>query len=394
MRLGIPISRPGQCHACRVIIIFDRVEIRRFRGTGRNSISTAWADVNVLLGANDVGKTSVLEALFLLTGFANPTVPVRIQQWRRLPIDRFEYFEALFHQIDPDQPIELVAHSDGAIVRRTLRISAPYTELEVDPEAPASAGGGDGRSRTSAKAAGPAGGQSSSSLLSARRRLLRYDVTLQPRDGDTASYSATLRRREDGFQVKQSAEPADEATISARYMTPAVDYDGAAIGDLIVRKEVGRLVQFLKEVNPRIRDVAASGDLVYLDIGLDRMVPLNLFGSGMVRAASILSHCMLANERLLFLDELENGLHHAAVRPLLEALLVLSREQDMQVFVTTHSVAVLRSLLDVLGCDGFASHRSTTHCYTLKRDREGRVRPYRYEHAQFEHCVRHGIEIR
>ena len=370
----------------------DRVEIRRFRGLSQLDLD-GLGRFNVLLGANDVGKTSVLEALFLLTGFANLTVPVRIQQWRRLPIDRFEHFEALFHQIDPDQPIELVAHSGGAIVRRTLRISAPYTELEVDPEAPASAGGGDGRSRTSASV-GPAGGQSSSSLLSARRRHLRYDVTVQPRDGDAASYSAMLRRREDGFQVKQSAEPADEATISARYMTPAVDYDGAAIGDLIVRKEVGRLVQFLKEVNPRIRDVAASGDLVYLDIGLDRMVPLNLFGSGMVRAASVLSHCMLGNERLLFLDELENGLHHAAVRPFLEALLVLSRDQDMQVFVTTHSLAVLQSLLDVLGCDGFASHRSTTHCYTLKRDREGRVRPYRYEYAQFEHCVRHGIEIR
>ena len=150
----------------------------------------------------------------------------------------------------------------------------------------------------------------------------------------------------------------------------------------------------MKVINPRIRDIAVSGDIAYLDTGLDRMAPLNVFGSGMVRAAGILSHCMLGNERVLLVDELENGLHHAAVRPLLEALLVLSRDQDVQVFATTHSEAVLESLLDVLGEDGFSEHRSTTHCFTLQRDREGGVRPYRYEYEQFEHCVRHGIEIR
>ena len=88
------------------------------------------------------------------------------------------------------------------------------------------------------------------------------------------------------------------------------------------------------------------------------------------------SLCLLGSERLLFLDELENGLHYGAVRPFLETLLVLSRAQDMQVFATTHSMAVLQSLLDVLGDDAFSTHRSTTNCYTLQRDREGHVRPY------------------
>ena len=152
----------------------DRVQIRRFRGL--SELSELDLDglgrFNVLLGANDVGKTSVLEALFLLTGFGNLSLPLHIQRWRSLPIDRFEHFEALFHQIDPDQPIELVAHSDGPVVRRTLQISAPYTEMELDPDAPASAGGGNGGTRTS-DSVGPAGGQSSS-LVSGRRRLLRY----------------------------------------------------------------------------------------------------------------------------------------------------------------------------------------------------------------------------
>ena len=369
----------------------DRVEIRRFRGLSELALDRL-GRFNVLLGANDVGKTSVLEALFLLTGFVNLRIPIQIQQWRSLPIDGFDHINALFHEFEPDRPIDLVGHSAGPIARRSLRITAPYAEADPDADSPASAGSGNGSSNNPGSL--DAAAHQSSSIISAGPRLLRYDATVQPRAGEPTLFSAILRAQENGLQLKNIGEPADQPTIMARYMTPRAGYDARVIGDLIVRKQADRLVHFLTVINPRIRDVAASGDIAYLDIGLDQMVPLNVFGSGMVRAASILSHCMLGNERILLLDELENGLHHAAIRPLLETLLVLSCDQDMQVFVTTHSVAVLQTLLDVLGDDGFSDHRLTTHCYTLQRDREGHVRPYRYEYAQFEHCVRHGIEIR
>lgn len=369
----------------------DRMEIRRFRGLSELNLDRL-GRFNVLLGANDVGKTSVLEAIFLLTGYVNVELLLRVQGWRNLSIGTFDHLRVLFHDLDPDEPIDLVGHFDGAVVRRELNISAPHTGIELAGDSPASAGSGNGRSSKPGSASELA--DQSPSAIPASRRVLQYDATVQPRHGEPSLFSATLRMEGSQFHVETSGNPEDQQMISARFFTPRPGYEARAIGDLTVRKQAAQLVRFLSVINPRIKDVAASGDTAYLDIGLERMVPLNMFGSGMVRAANILSHCMLGNERVLLVDELENGLHHAAVRPLLQTLLVLSRDRDMQVFATTHSLAVIENLLDVLCDDEFSEHRPTTHCFTLQRDHEGHVQPYRYEYEQFQHCVRQGIEIR
>ena len=77
----------------------------------------------------------------------------------------------------------------------------------------------------------------------------------------------------------------------------------------------------------------------------------------------------------------------------LQALLTLVREQRVQVFATTHSLGPLESLRQALNDERFPAFRHTTNCYTLQQDQDGLVRPYRYDYAQFEHCIAHGIEI-
>ena len=177
-------------------------------------------------------------------------------------------------------------------------------------------------------------------------------------------------------------------------MAPSSVYQTDDIGKLIINKKDERLLEYLRIINPRVNKIAVQGNIAYLDIGLAEMMPLNMFGSGMKRAATILSACMLTDERILLIDELEYGLHYRAIGPLLMALLTLAETAQVQVFVTTHSDEVLKSLQQVLNQNGFERYQSSTAYFALQRDTQGRVRSYRYEYDQFSHSMTHGIEIR
>ena len=364
------------------------IEIRRFRGLAQLELERLGA-FNLLLGANDIGKTSVLEAVFLLAGFADVQSPVRLQNWRNLLVQDFDDLGLLFHGLAVDAPVALTAHSDGPVKRRTLEISAAATAGGVEAQ-PAGNGNGSAISMTSAVH----NGDQSSSTVAAGARVLRYDATVEPRQGSRTYFAATLEVIDGDLRATSSGTPAAEPTIPARYVGPRTEYDGVAIADVTVAKKADRLIRYLQAIDPRVQGVATNGNVAYVDVGLERMIPLNMYGSGVTRAAMMLAPCILGNERILLIDELENGLHHAAMLPLLQALLTSAREQRVQVFATTHSLAPLESLRLALNDERFSAFRSTTNCYTLQRDQDGMVRSYRYDYEQFEHCLARGIEIR
>lgn len=370
----------------------NKIEISGFRGLERLELDEL-GTFNLLLGANDVGKTSVLEAIFLLAGCANPLLAITIQNWRNFRVNDFDDLALFFHDLDVDASIRLAAHSSGAIELQELTLSAEQEKIETGIGSQHMANGGNGSAR-GAESAGQAV-DSSSSAVSVGPRVLRYNATVKPRKGKSESFSNAIRVASgDNIQFAQPLNPINKQTIGCRYVTMAPGYASDVIGDVIIQKKAERLVEFLKIINPRIETIAVNGNTTYADTGLDEMTPLNMFGSGMTRAATILAPCILGNEQVLLIDELENGLHHTAVLSLLKTLLALSHEQGIQIFATTHSIGVLESLQQALREKGFSRHQATTNCYALQRDKNGLVRSYRYDYEQFDHCIEHGIEIR
>lgn len=50
---------------------FKDITIKNFRGVDLLEIN-GFAKINLFVGANNVGKTSILDALFMLSGLTNP----------------------------------------------------------------------------------------------------------------------------------------------------------------------------------------------------------------------------------------------------------------------------------------------------------------------------------
>ena len=77
---------------------FSEIEITNFRGFDYLKIENL-RKLNVFVGANNVGKTSILEAVFMLAGMSNPLISNRVNYLRTLLTTNIDTDRYLFHHV-------------------------------------------------------------------------------------------------------------------------------------------------------------------------------------------------------------------------------------------------------------------------------------------------------
>ena len=347
------------------------VRVRNFRVFGELSIESL-SRVNLIAGRNNAGKTSLLEALFMLSGGGNPQMAlnsnvIRGPDFRALGPHQLQetYWKPMFTALDTGRMIEIaVVHAARGPL--TLRVSLERpTVIELPLE--------------------DAGEISTAHLPGEAALLLSFKV------GSLPEVESTVRVAGQSIQVNQpdAPVPIDATILSTR--TVNHQEDAERLGRLRKQKQGVQVLDALRIIEPKLQSIeenSASGfPMIWGDIGLPELVPLAVMGEGITRLARLVLAIATVPGGLVLVDEIETGLHHTVLADVWRAVDEAATQFGTQIVATTHSYECIRAAHETLGSgDGFLLHRLEVS------DSGNRCVTYRPEAIESAMC--HDLEVR
>lgn len=355
------------------VLPFPHIQINGFRGLAGLHLESC-GRVNLLVGGNNSGKTSVLESLLLLAA------PLDVRQWegavelrstwplhdvrfRGGAASRLDALSWLFpHHGEHIGPIDLAGGSPvGHVIATAERIvgEPPKRPILNSDEVVESSFGRD-RWRASSREADTALEPGLVIDIQLNRRQAPAQLFEEPRD----RFRMVLW--ESGRAYRASRKLLDPA-LPIAYVTPishrSDGFLAARVGGLLRARKKDQAIELLRRLDPRVNDLVmvtpedvessspvpmASGRAaLHVDYEGTGLVPVHAMGDGMRRAlhfATVIAN--VSDGGVLLVDEIEVGMHTSVLEKVFAWLCKACASAGVQLFATTHSLEAVDAMLE------------------------------------------------
>jgi hypothetical protein len=339
--------------------------------------------VTLLVGKNNCGKTSLLEAIQLGVSDSPFEEMVKIAQRRSEIVDNDELFpQRIFrnHELRIDTPVTIQLRGTPQRTRSIkFKIIRAQQKLfpELDPADDADSESLDDHESERV----PVIEISSSDDLKPVRMTLTESLSLSRR---------MYRRIAPGFGQK-GARPFFLGTesLSSGEM-------GELWGKLVLGESEPIILQALKGLEPRLERLAFVPDSIrgngHFKIKLKDQkdaVPLGSMGDGMRRFLALAFAMRNSVNGVFLIDEIDTGLHYSVMLDMWRFVVNAARDLNMQVFATTHSQDCIDSLAEFITNDPDLQEE-----FSLQRIEIGSPAGIPYSAKDIQLCVSRRIEMR
>lgn len=298
-------------------MVYNDLRIQYFKGI-KELYMPDLRRINLLVGKNDCGKSSVLEALYLLI----PDIKNDFEQWNYNDIlnnfnnsgerDAYSFFHFRNIAIKPEITAQII-FGNGTM----------YEKLKID-NLPRD--------------------QHLIFKIEIKRYNDNFSTVLSSASGyyDPSEYYIRTQRPDDNFPYKKSYYWGHHS-LYQKGKNWILDYG-------IERQiEIGSVLQ---KIDPRIQSFRfKSNNAVEIVLSDGIALPISYFGDGVKRSLYLLSALSYCQDGILLIDEVDTGLHHSALIPVWKALIEGAKRFNVQLFITTHSDECAEALHAVMQAD-------------------------------------------
>jgi len=338
--------------------------------------ANSFGRINLIAGLNNVGKTALLEAIYLILGGQNIELNMRTLSFRGLgqfqgdPAGiRDAAWAPFFHKLNALNPFSIETTLDnGSTARSTFRLL--QTDLVIRPTT------------------------NSLSIEPTSSTLVPLGLSLAHDTPDGRTLEATITLDPAGFKINPSnvVPFLPGYFVGSRPLQTPID-DANLFSQLQTREEPHAILEALQVLEPRLKRLAvilsAGVPMLHADVGLPKMIPLLLMGDGIRRMALI--HVAIANSRggVVLIDDIELGVHHSTIPSVWRSLANAAQRFDTQLFATTHSYEWIAAAAKTEQ----ESFLSDLRLHRLERT-NGAIRLVTYDKEAFQAAIDSELEVR
>ena len=356
--------------------MYKEITIKGLRGITYLKIED-FKQVNLFVGRNNCGKTTILEALFLLIGAANAELPSRINVFRDLTTHDENSWRVLFNNMDVNSFISLSGELKNPQETRRLVIKPsirPKSTAEIG-EIPIN------------KQIDVGGYSGISSIIDGL--ILEYSFTKDKKKSKKVIARVPAR----GPTMETIVTPDYKETRKGVFLNQkTMRTMGEQFNNIQIKKRTERIVKVLHQIESSVLDLKLGpNNIIYCDIGLDRLIPVNIMGDGMYRLLSIVLAISDMQDGIVFIDGMEKGFSYTVQELFWNTLFELAKEFNVQIFATTHSAECIKAF-----SSSYAKmNRNTDDMRLYRIEKKGDVyRAIRYDHTTLEASLESGWEVR
>ena len=327
--------------------MFQTIDIKEYRGL-KNITLQNLSRVNILVGENNTGKTSILEAIQILRdpevvdnvlSIAKKRQPrnIMVQSANLIPFDEFLYS----FPVQGEQKDIVIYATDYELKKWHIELCGTIKKEIYDKE--------DLSESEQRRYDLYCGEDGEISVISGNFLYISENLTSE----NSYSFRETQLRPDVSMKETLDIKKENMSRVSIVYISPMDVYTNRVLnanfykGMRVSEKET--LIQLLRLFDERIIGIEIgmlnAKPTILIELENIGLMPVSLFGDGLKKILTLASAIVKTKHGIILIDEFETGIHQRALVQVADWIASAAEERDIQIFLTTHSSEAVNALV-------------------------------------------------